>query len=242
MGFSPRMPVCSGDRFAATAQVYWKIVNEYVTSVLTLAGALTPQQWAEIQSFSVELVQHSLTFKPYLGVGKAQWSRYSSPEIADVATDRQSDGAGGFKNIHPIRVPPAGVQNTPADPQVVQGIQDVTQLAAYVIYHATFFHGWCNDAQLLDGGEIQYASFGLQSRSLPTADTWPNIAPSPEDAALQLFIAEVLAKTRWGYVVQQPDRPGEPPPSALVQAFMNHRAELVAAGVVPEEIRDRINI
>lgn len=82
-------------------------------------------------------------------------------------------------------------------------------VAAFAIYHATFYHTWCNDQQRRDGGELAVATFGLCKRLPPTAplsedgqQAWERDAePLVRDALYQLFLGRALTVARVGYVV-----------------------------------------
>jgi hypothetical protein len=208
-------------------------VLDYVHGHPDLVG-MTEQQWAQVHAFSTDLVEHSPPFKPYLGVEPARW--IDRREIAEADQERFVDATDVVRSVHPIRP---------------HNIEDAEQLAAYVIYHASFYHGWCNDAQLEDGGDVQFACFGLRTREMPADNAawddakWRAIAPEVPDAALQLFVAETLSKTRYGYVVARADQVEEgqndATPQRLLEALNRHANEFPAE-VDIREIRSMINI
>jgi len=89
-------------------------------------------------------------------------------------------------------------------------LDEVKQLASFVIYHATFVHGWANDEAWQDGGRLSLAVFGLDALDPPDpgegARAWlERYGPALRDASMQLSIAWTLDQSRWGVV----GRPGQ---------------------------------
>lgn len=83
------------------------------------------------------------------------------------------------------------------------------KIAITVIYRATFLHGWCNDAQIDDGGELAYACFGLlqpvpetQPATNELCEQWVKDAmPDPRDGLYQLFLAYALTGAKAGTII-----------------------------------------
>ena len=72
-----------------------------------------------------------------------------------------------------------------------EDIENLKQVCAYAIYHATIWHDWRNDNQAKYAGEIDYARLSLNY--------------DVKDASFQLFIMNILSSVKYGYIVKNED-------------------------------------
>lgn len=90
----------------------------------------------------------------------------------------------------------------------LQDARDLRAFCAWVVYHATFFHGWVNDGQWSDCGDIRWAPIGLRGRAtddpgLPLEDWLDRVRPAAVDVAYQKLVYHALTRFDIGYL--QPD-------------------------------------
>jgi hypothetical protein len=132
---------------------------------------------------------------------------------------------------------PLTLTDSPAEGEV----ELLKQLCSYVIFLTTFGHTWTNSHQWDDGGEVRYASLGLRRGEgdplAPESDH--TIAPPPDEATWQLFIAYFLANHTYGTVMKNDDHDVHP---KLVELLRARQAELAELGVDIYRIQARINI
>lgn len=133
----------------------------------------------------------------------------------------------------------------------------LTRTAKFLIFHATFYHTWCNDRQADVGGDLSLATFGLRERvpfpepSVAAQQDWQARAePKMEDALYQLFLARALTSAKAGYVVPRPERAGrethdheEAGESAVMRRFAEHvtRELQGCAAFKATDLRARVN-
>ena len=219
-GFKPRTPFCGGHRYAYIAGLYWESLREYLDWYFTTYQKDIEANWFEIQAFSRELVEHSVPYQKPLD----DWVCFN--EINDNDEFRQEIN-GMAKAVSAITTSPTP---NPRD------MENLKQCCAYVIYHATFYHGWANDEQYDDGGEVMYATMGLTGDIINGDD---DIAITPYEANTQLFFANFLTRIKYGYVVKNEDSDIHPRFANILKSkkdeFLKHRFH-------PSFIRSRINI
>lgn len=186
--WEPRLPVCEGHRYARLAVVYWEVVRQHVDAVFTIA-----------------LIDQLKAFRPNI---KAFSDRLQDlcqpvPDDFDAFADSLRPGDRSEFTRKPQKSKSVSEINVSNDDDMVR---DLKQICRYIIFHATFYHGWINDQQIVDGGDVFAASFGLRDRKPMQREqgyeTWnEGASPLPEDASFQLFLADSLSMTKFGYVI-----------------------------------------
>ena len=122
-----------------------------------------------------------------------------------------------------------------------EGIENMKQVARYVIFHATFFHSWPNSRQLDDCGEILYNGLGLRygDNGVMAPESDLSIAPPPRRASEQLWFSNALTKTEFGFIMTNEDHDVHPKLPSLLRARRDRFADL---GVNIYKIQSRTNI
>jgi|GEM_PF-4026445 len=196
-GFQPRRALVEGHRFARAANLYWTALLAHCERTLRdqMPASRAAEGWVQAREFVAAAAELSPTFRPLHNRDPADF-----PCDRELSTRPRRPGSRAMR-----RLAPQGVDD--------RDLAELARACAHAIYHATFFHGWCNDQQFDAGGELQYCTFGQRRRDDPTVppkdiDDWEqNFAPSLEHATYQLFLAETLAKTEWGYLTATPHGP-----------------------------------
>lgn len=219
-GFTPRRPACRQHHYAKIGMKYWEVVQEHVRAYLRAhEPKLNEDVW---RRFSDELVRHSPPVPAWL---PARRERLRASDAAELTRN-----APGEPAMSPLRSP-----------------EDLVQLCAHAIFHATFVHGWVNDRQIEDGGDVFAASFGLRDTTPPPHDeaaqrAWKErTSPRPQEACFQLFLADSLSLTRYGYFGAYAPA-GQPALAELTRRLVERQTEFADLGTPIDKIRALINI
>lgn len=221
VNWKPRKPICKGHRFAKLSQLYWDVLTQYVDEYFVKNSAEIDANWAEILSMSNELVRHAV---PYVAESN---NFYDMGEI------------NGQNNPHPI-VDGVAVALSPvceSGQADAAGTENLKQLCRYLLFHATFKHSWVNDSQFDIGGEVMFASLGVDD-DLTSEQVDPNRVVPADEALLQPFITYLLAYTRYGYIVRNEDDDMNP---ALIKILKNNTDKFRELGMDIRDIRSCIN-
>lgn len=217
-GWQPRTPVCPEHHYAQVARLYHKCVVDHVHAHF----AASPPDERVWQAMSNELVSHAPPVPAWLPAHR------SSLRPGDAA--EFTGNTAGTPSMSPVR-----------------SIADLEQLCVHAIFHATFFHGWVNDRQVEDGGDVLAASFGLRSPQPPPANPaaqpgWlDSVSPAPAQACFQLFLADTLSSTQYGYFTEY-SHPRYPALDALKARLVASRLDFTRLGTPIDKIRALINI
>jgi len=127
---------------------------------------------------------------------------------------------------------------TEGDAPAPGDLEKLKQLCRYAIFHASFGHAWSNSRQYDEGGEVLYASLGLHNGSFgPESDL--SIAPTPREAAYQMFLARFLSGTRYGMIMANVEGDIHP---VLPELLSAREAEFKACEVDIYDVQARVNI
>ena len=197
-GFSPRIEPAN-QRYTAAARMYWdSVVVPYVDAALvnipwpTLPANPSPDDHiirAEIDAFVAEIAQRSVVWTPF------------DPNL--TAADYVDAGELAFKVPGEKSLSP------------IQTHADLADFCKLQVFLATHGHGWLNIRQIDDGGEVEYACFGLRQRidagPAPAGNddsAWHEAAgPCVHDALYQLIVGELLSSLRIGTVMTEDPLP-----------------------------------
>jgi len=171
--WSPRKSINEQHSYSRISNLYWDILKEYINDFFTTYERKIILDWKEIYYFSEDLAKHSVpSTSPDLVSGE-KW--YCENEISvNPGTDK------AISKITNVKLKP------PAE-----DIENLKQVCAYAIYHATIWHDWRNDNQAKYAGEIDYARLSLNY--------------DVKDASFQLFIMNILSSVKYGYIVKNED-------------------------------------
>ena len=108
---------------------------------------------------------------------------------------------------------------------------------------ATYMHTWINENQYNSLGEIMYAGgglrFGDKERGVMAPESDLSIAPEPTWATTQMFFANFLSRTEYGFITRNEENDVNPIFKDLLLAKEKEFAEL---GVEIDNIESRTNI
>ena len=205
-GFAPHQKSLVEAHYApAVQEAFWKVLRQYVSDAFATLGvsrifpetdssasAEEKEACKALWRLSEELVQRSVDACPYDGL--VEDDLFDASELSF-----RCEG----KAFSPIRT-----------------LSDLEQFCCFVVYCATLGHGWANVRQYEEGGELEYASFGL---SLPIDAPPPKdgdddrhwqvmAAPSACDLANQALQGYVLSYLPVANLVEEIDGPrkGDP--------------------------------
>ena len=208
-GWTPRAAISQHPQhvYAKIQKIYWEIIHSHIDHFFDLYEEKIKLDWKEIYHFSEDLVRHSVPFKAAALPDGESW--YNDNEFSD----RQDDG----KAI-------SWITQVTKDPSE-EDVQNLKQVCAYAIYHATMWHDWRNDSQKKYAGEVEYARLSVDY--------------SVEDTAFQLFIVNILTEVRHGYILKNEE--GDIP-SELILRLKERMKDFQALGYDIRDLRSRLNI
>ncbi len=185
--WSPRAPRYDGHTYAKAANIFWKVVSEYVTEFFEDNLPAISEYWYEVERFSEDVVKHSVSYQPALNY--ASW--YDRSEGDNSETGRETV-EGKLRAVRRISM-------NPQEPEAGES-DKLRQACCYMIFHATFLHTWANDLQLTDLGNVGHTSLGLRNGSMgPLSD--PTILPPPLESITQLKFCQVLSTSKRGTLI-----------------------------------------
>ncbi|MBI3269045.1 MAG: hypothetical protein HYZ53_08480, partial [Planctomycetes bacterium] len=227
MHWKPREPISAHHVYAQAAGLYWTVLTEYVDRFFNQYREGILAHWLEVRRFTQDLVGHSVPYVP----------APADPGIAPIDKNETDDPSLPREEIAGVKRAVRPVTRTEtADGS--KDLENLKQLCRYIIFHATFWHGWVHDRQYDEGGEILYASMGMRNGSLaPESD--PSIAPTPYEATMSLITIAVGCWTQYGYVLQNEDL-NIPP--MLVELLRARSGEFAQIGFDISKLWSRINI
>ncbi|MGB7413032.1 MAG: lipoxygenase family protein, partial [Thermosynechococcaceae cyanobacterium] len=209
-GWSPRSEItATGQHYYAKIQhLYWDLIKEYINHFFSIHETKIKLDWKEIYTFSQDLVEHSVPFFSYPLEPGETW--YDESEINVESFDTNH----AISAITQVRTNPSA-----------RDIENLKQVCAYAIYHATIWHAWRNDNQANYGGEIDYARLALDYEV--------------DEAAFQLFIVNILVQVKHGYLTKNEENDI---PAKFVALLKDQAETFKGAGYDVRKIRSRINI
>lgn len=237
----PRVALTPSHQYAQVANLYWRILTEYVDNFFETHLAEIQEHWLEVRRFSDDLVAHSVPLflcsylRRHARPGTAAMAQspdwYSRDERADLHIGRV-DVDGTPRAITPI---------TQTDTPSQEDIDHMKQVCRYIIMHATLMHDWPNARQYEGGGEVVYMSLGLRYGDhgpfAPEDDL--SVAPHPLIASEQLFISYMLSNGGYGYIIKNESRDIHPD---FIKLLRKHAPDFAALGLDVNSIQSRINI
>lgn len=188
-GWSPRRAICSHDRYASAAALYWGVVTDYVRAYFAKHNTQLTAELSKAKVFGATASRKAVRFARLFGKKSTDW--WDTNEVP--ATKRYGTGGARTKRSSAVHK--------------VRDMADLEQLCRYVIFHSSFYHSWSHDRQMEDGGEIAYASFGIRHREPYVPAQWTSrrayqerLWPTHADAGYQLFVGDTLVGIDIGYI------------------------------------------
>jgi len=224
----PRKPICSDHLFARTANLYWEVLDEYVSRFMRENEAEIRRWWHEIRFLSRDLVANSLPYVPI-------------PDDPDLVWDDlgELDGSSLPREKYDLAVRAVRPITLREEDPAAEDLKWLKDFCRFVIYHATFYHGWVHDRQWADGGEIRYAVLALRDGSLGEENDLRTV-PTRFEATYGLVTLAVGLETRYGYVMR--DEEQDVPP-LFKEILEKNRTRFTRLGyLLDDALRSRVNI
>ncbi len=179
-GFQPRGRTAGRDEHdnSTRARAYWNFVLDFVRQ--RMPPFVTHS--ASYERLVTEMVAHSV---PCTAPKREAFEPSVHGEIPDPPDHPGRVFVDGrARSLSMIRF---------ADPDASQ---QVVQFLAFFIYQATYVHTNANDQQRDVGGDLRVCPMGIRGRGVPASedDFWTHFAPRPSEAAMQLFLIDVLSQ------------------------------------------------
>jgi hypothetical protein len=223
----PRTPLCESHTFAKLGNLCWELISTHVDSFFAANHDEIVRNWDEIFRFSEELVQHSV---PYLTLSMEQvddgdeW--YDLNEIQHSSNPRREIN-GEVKAVRPI---------TSSQQPTVQDIENLKQVARYVIYQCTFWHTWIHNEHNPEFVELKYGGL-LRNGSMGDEED-ENVLCDRQAASIIVAVSHMLTNFKYGYILKNED--GDVP-SQLIELFKSKKPEFEKLGYDLNNLRSRIN-
>lgn len=221
-GWRPRKPLCKNHKFAYLADLYWDVLCNYVGNFFQTHDSEIRKWWPEVKRMSDELIAHALPFVP-----SDDSAFYDTGEI-NTAAKLHPHVDGSLVSLSPV---------TGSNQADAEGLDNLRQLCAYLLYHSTFKHSWVNDLQYLMGGEIEFSSLGVVD-DLTNMRVDPSKVVPPSEALEYPFITYILNYTEYGYIMRNEDKDMNPD---LIKAIVSRSDDFAKLNYNIREIRSCIN-
>jgi hypothetical protein len=216
--FTPRTVAHPSHRYAQACWLYWDLLTDYIADFFKDNAIDIEKHWEEVRRMSGDLVRNSPVYQP------------QSPDPLVIPLDRNE--------IDQPEVPRATMDGVVRSVRPIESIEDLQKFCRYVLFQATFNHGWTHDGQYGAGGELRYATFGLRNGSIgDEAD--PAVLPPPKVMIEGISTNSLGLNANYGYILK--DEEQDVPP-ALKTALEAKRTQFAVLGVDIDLIRSRINI
>lgn len=223
--WQPRTPMYKCHSYAIAANLYWKIVTDSVDAFFAEHKDGITEYWYEVNRFSADLTSNSVAHNPSVPGADV-------PEPATQDTDNESALSPLIKTLgkrslltqsdllyHSLGDHPSDetTEEPTARPRSVSAITDsetftdddhlesLKQVCRYAIFHATFWHGWSNDLQIVDASNIYYTPLALRNGVMPSkvdCSDYERVLPTATEAPAQLIFANLLTGVRFGFITR----------------------------------------
>jgi hypothetical protein len=246
-GWKPMVAISTDHRYAEAENLFWQVTSDFVEAFFAenLDGIIV--HWNEVYRFSEDLLNHSVPLflsnrdlneypEPLKNQFKERFEYYKFQYGLDDSIQREVVG-GETKVVSRITNKKT---ITTAD---TEDISNLKKACKYAIMQATFMHTWINEHQYDDLGEVLYSCGGLQFGDkesgvlVPESDL--SVAPDLEVATQQLWFANFLSRTEYGFITRNEDGDVSPLFSELLNA---RRADFDRIRVNIDDIESRTNI
>ena len=243
--WEPMKPISEAHTYAKAENLFWEVVDEFVTRFFNEYEDQIVKEWYEIYCFSNTLVEKSVPLF-HSNIDKNQLTEkelkrheervayYHDRYRLDVSLKREEiDGI--TKCISPITKNP--------DHPDEGDLDNLKSACKYIIMMATFMHAWVNEHQYEDIGEILYSSLGLRFSDSEDGIFQPEdhyaIAPDLTRATQMMWFSNLLSRTEYGFITRNEEDDIHPD---FIQILEGKRKEFEALNVEIDNIESRTNI
>jgi len=245
--WEPMANISDDHHYAQAENKFWAIVNEYVETFFAQHLDQIIAHWDEVYRFSKDLVEHSVPVflsgdaaqhlnEKELAQSKERFDYYAYQFAFDASLPRETIN-NELKTVSPITHKKS---ITKAD---VEDLENIKSACKYAIMQATFMHTWINEHQYDDLGEVLYSCgglrFGNQESGVLAPEDDLNIAPSLKIATQQLWFANFLSRTEYGFITKNEDGDVNP---LFTELLEKQREAFAKIGVDIDDIESRTNI
>lgn len=246
-GWKPMESISEDHRYAQAENLFWKVTDEFVESFINEHLDEIILHWSEVYGFSQDLVNHSVPMfltdkdlnampEPLRNQYLERFEYYKFQYGLDENHPRERVN-GELKVVSPITHKKS---ITKAD---TEDIDNLKKALKYAVMQATFMHTWINEHQYDDLGEVLYSCGGLRfgpgENGILTGEDDMHVAPDLSVATQQLWFANFLSRTEYGFITKDEDGDVHPHFSHLLKA---KREEFKRIGVDIDTIESRTNI
>jgi hypothetical protein len=245
-GWKPMKPISKQHQYAEAENLFYGVVREYVETFIEENKKEIVENWHEVYLFSRDLTSHSVpVFLSDVDLKKLE------PRFKKQALERfeyYKYQYGFDDNIQretingELKAMSLITKSDTYDDQS-NDIQNLKDACSYIIMVATFLHTWINEMQYDDLGELMFSGGGLRFGNkeigvlAPESDL--SIAPDLTRSTQQLWFANFLSRTEYGFITKDEDGDVNPLFTRLLEA---KRADFKRIGVDIDSIESRTNI
>ncbi len=240
--FRPLEPISDKHAYAIVSNLFWDILEQFVSEFMTEYEIGIKQYWREIHAFSQDLVAHSVPVFLCSYLGKHQQAEganlgdwYTKSGRMDLSLEREKHD-GLIRAVSPITSSPDF--NPDSDDW-----ENLKQVTVYLIFQASLGHFWSNYQQYDDIGELKYSTLGLRYGTGPDGALGPeddeSIAPDKEVCIRSMWFANMLSRTGYGFIMANEDHDIHP---RLIELLKENEATFEACNFDIYDLQSRTNI
>ena len=241
--------------YAKIANLYWDILNQFVTEFIDMHLDTIKEEWYEIYRMSNDAVKHSVpTFLCHYLRKHGKEKDFNKPikmpdwfntsgrmDLADEERFNRGDEDNGKAVSTITKFPSWHLINT--DEEQEESLKKVRQFCVYVIYQATMGHFWTNFQQYDDIGELKYATLGLRFGEGQDGALGPEedetICPPKEICIETMWWANMLSRTGYGFVMKNEDKDIHP---RLIELLNDNKSKFAEYHFDIRDLQSRTNI
>ena len=221
-GFTPRERTAGRDEhdFSKSARAFWEFAKDLVRRNMP-SFSVHKESYRRLVN---EVVTNSV---PCTAQDRARFDPAVRSEVSNPANDpRRPTVNGTSRALSTIDFEAEGAS------------EDVVDFLTFFVYHASFLHTHANDQQRDIGGDLRVCPMSVRRRGVPGSEDefWADYAPRASEAAMQLFLVDVLSRVDTARLITQ----------GILSLFVSDRvrrvseeiqAALKASGVDLERVR-----
>ncbi len=244
----PMKPINETHTSAQAEDLFWETTYSYVSEFIDANINEIKKYWFEVYRFSEDLINHSvpvflsdldmdsLSEKEH-ALAQDRFEYYCGQYGFDSSAERERR-KGELKTVSPITH-----SHLAEDETIDQDIQNLKQACSYMIMIATYMHTWINEHQYDELGEVMYSCgglrYGTKERGILAPESDLSISPDILKASQGLWLANILSRTEYGFITENPENDVNP---MYVQKLLAKKQEFKSLGVDITQIESRTNI
>lgn len=246
-GWKTMEPISEAHQYARGEKLFMSVLDEFVDKFFAENLDEIILHWSEAYNFSCDLIEHSVpvflsdrsldTMPENLrNQYKERYEYYKAQFGFDDSVKRELVN-GELKTVSRITTKRIITSKDTED------IENLKNACKYAIMQATYMHTWINENQYDELGEVLYSGggfrFGDKESGVLVPENDLTVAPTPEIATKQLWFANFLSRTEYGFIVTNEDKDVHP---EFREALISKREEFQALGIDINVIESRTNI